>query len=79
MECELVHIILRELNYFLEQNYFQYPDPDASWKGFGPITYYFSSATQIRFSTYISAFTVLFFKLHFSHSLKIICPPIHLH
>lgn len=41
-------------------------------KGFGPITYYFSSpkATQIDFLHTSLIFTVLFFKLHFSHSLK---------
>ena len=41
-------------------------------KGFGPITYYFSfpKANQIDFLHTSLSFTVLFFKLHFSHSLK---------
>ena len=61
----------RELNLFLNRTYFQYPDPDSSER-FCPITYYFSSpkATQIDFLHTSLLFTVLFFKLHFSHSLK---------
>lgn len=41
-------------------------------KGFDPITYYFSSpkATEIDFLHTSLLFTVLFFKLHFSHFLK---------